>query len=94
MARTLQQLKESVERLIEQQGADSPVAAFIFTIEDVFEIDQNTLEKHCLPDEDVETVLDEIESFDHIYETVFNCIEDEVRSLNHHRTVSKLSQAN
>ena len=27
MARTLQQLKESVERLIQQQGPDAPVAA-------------------------------------------------------------------
>ena len=34
MARTLQQLKESVERLIEQQGNDAPVAAFVFTNDD------------------------------------------------------------
>jgi hypothetical protein len=81
MARTLQQLKESVERLIEQQGADAPVAAFIFTREDVFELDEDTLEQHHLPLEDVEKVLNEIEGFDYIYEQVFECIDDETRRL-------------
>jgi len=38
MYRTLQQLKESVERLILEQGKDAPVAAFIFTKEDVVEM--------------------------------------------------------
>jgi hypothetical protein len=41
MNRTLQQLKESVERLIEQQGAEASCAALIFTKEDVFERDEN-----------------------------------------------------
>jgi len=41
MNRTLQQLKESVDRLIEQQGANASCAAFIFTKEDVFEMDEN-----------------------------------------------------
>ena len=37
MNRTLQQLKESVEKLIEQQGAEASCAAFIFTKEDVYD---------------------------------------------------------
>lgn len=86
MARTLQQLKESVERLIQQQGADAPVAAFIFTREDVFETDDDTLEQHHLPAEDAELVLDEIEGFDYIYEQVFECMEDEIRRLKHRVT--------
>ena len=81
MARTLQQLKESVERLIQQQGADAPVAAFIFTKEDVCETDNETLEQHPLSPDDTETVLDEIEGFDYIYEQVFECIDDEIRRL-------------
>ena len=36
MNRTLQQLKESVDRLIEQQGADASCAAYIFTKNDVY----------------------------------------------------------
>lgn len=81
MARTLQQLKESVERLIQEQGADAPVAAFIFTREDVFETDDDTLEQHHLPPEDAEQVLNELEGFDYIYEQVFECMEDDIRRL-------------
>jgi hypothetical protein len=81
MARTLQQLKESVERLIEQQGKDAPVAAFIFTSEDVFETDDDTLEHHHLPLEDAEKILDELDGFDYIYEKVFGCMEDDILRL-------------
>ena len=41
MNRTLQQLKETVDRLIEQQGAEASCAALIFTKEDVFTMDEN-----------------------------------------------------
>lgn len=81
MARTLQQLKESIERLIQQQGADAPVAAFIFTKEDVFETDDDTLEQHHLPVEDAEIILNELEGFDYIYEQAFECMEDDIRLL-------------
>ena len=81
MARTLQQLKESVEKLIAQQGEDAPCAAFIFTQEDVFETDEDTLDHNHLPLEDAEQVLDEIEGFDYIYEQVFECIDDEIRRM-------------
>ncbi len=80
MARTLQQLKESVEELISHQGADAPVAAFIFTRDDVFEMDEN-LDQHHLPLNDAEKVLDEIEGLDYIYEQVFECIDDSIRML-------------
>jgi hypothetical protein len=36
MNRTLQQLKETVDRLIEQQGENASCAVLIFTKEDVF----------------------------------------------------------
>ena len=80
MARTLQQLKESVEKLIQEQGKDAPVAAFIFTQGDVFEVDENC-DQYQLPLESAEQVLDEIEGFDYIYEQVFDCIDDEIRRL-------------
>ena len=80
MARTLQQLKESVERLIEQQGNDAPVAAFIFTNEDVFVMDED-----CNPDyvsrEIAETVLHELEEYDHIYTEIFDVIEEELKQI-------------
>jgi hypothetical protein len=80
MARTLQQLKESIETLIEQQGKDAPVAAFIFTQGDVLEVDDGR-NFHQLPLESAEQVLDEIEGFGYIYEQVFDCIDDEIRRL-------------
>jgi hypothetical protein len=41
MAQTLQQLRDSVDLLIEQQGLTAPCSALIFTREDVYEIDEN-----------------------------------------------------
>ena len=81
MARTLQQLKESVERLIKEQGADAPVAAFIYTKNDVVEFDDNGNEKPILNEDDVDEVLNEIEENDWIYEQIFDCIEDEIKEL-------------
>ena len=71
MNRTLKQLKESVDRLIEQQGADASCAAYIFTKEDVFEIidtDRN--------EEVANKVLIDLNETDYILEKAFDCIED------------------
>ena len=78
MARTLQQLQESITRLIEQQGPDAPVAAFIFTMEDVFLIDEDTLEETPLPVDVCADVLNEVEDSDYICEQVFEMIDDEL----------------
>ena len=84
---TLQQLKESVERLIEQQGNDAPVAAFVFTKEDVFFYPtgedgfENLDEQIHLNDDDTDEVLLELGSCDYMYEQVFEIIDDEVRRI-------------
>ena len=80
MARTLQQLKESIERLIESQGKDAPVAAFIFTQEDVFEMDENCNPIY-LPLDAADWVLNEVEDTDYIFQQVFECIDDEIRRI-------------
>jgi hypothetical protein len=80
MARTLQQLKESVERLIEQQGADAPVAAFIFTNEDVFVMDDDN-NPNPVNREIAEKVLDNVDAYDYPYEVIFDCIEQELESV-------------
>lgn len=81
MARTLQQLKESVERLIQQQGADAPVAAFIFTGEDVFVMDENC-DQITQPREIAEKVLNSVEDdYDYLYTEIFDCIDNELREL-------------
>lgn len=82
MARTLQQLKESVEKLISEQGPDAPVAAFIFTNEDVFELDEEG-DPQYLPIDFCHKVLGAVESgYDYLYTEIFNCIEDELKDYN------------
>ena len=80
MARTLQQLKESVERLIDDQGEDAPVAYWVYTNEDVFVMDED-----CNPDyvsrEIAETVLDNVEDYDHIFTEIFDVIEEELKQI-------------
>ena len=82
MARTLQQLKESVERLIEQQGKNAPCAAFIFTNEDVFDLDEE-FNPHYYTIEQSELILNEVDELDYIYETIFECIDDQKVILKH-----------
>ena len=71
MNRTLQQLKESVDRLIEQQGAEASCAAFIFTKEDVFEMDDDNYDEEV-----TNKVLNDLDETDYILEKAFDCIED------------------
>ena len=78
MNRTLSQLKETVERLIEQQGADASCAAFIFTKEDVFEMDENG-DAFYLDAEITNKVLNDLEETDFILEKAFDCIEDYIK---------------
>ena len=80
MARTLQQLKESVERLIEQQGNDAPVAYYIFTNEDVFVMDEDG-NPDPVQREIAETVLNNVEDYDHIYTEIFDVIEAELKAI-------------
>jgi hypothetical protein len=78
MNRTLQQLKESVERLIEQQGADASCAAIIFTKEDVFEMDENGEEVY-FSEQITNEVLRNLDETDYLLEQAFNCIEDNLK---------------
>ena len=77
---SLLRLKERVQSLIDQQGEDAPVCAFIFTNEDVFVMD-----KDGNPDpvqrEIAETVLCNLDEYDHIYTEIFNVIEKELAEI-------------
>ena len=81
MNRTLSQLKESVDRLIEQQGADASCAAFIFTKEDVFNMDENGEEVY-FDEQTTNKVLRNLDETDYILEQAFDCIEDYIRVAN------------
>lgn len=87
MYRTLSQLRDSINELIEQQGEDAPVAAFIFTKNDVFyyEKDEDGFpyidEEKFLSDEYTDDVLLNLGECDYIYEQVNEIIEDEVNRI-------------
>jgi hypothetical protein len=78
MTRTLQQLKESVGRLIDDQGKDAPVAAFIFTNDDVFVMNEDGNPDYVRR-EIAETVLHNVEEYDHIFTEIFDVIEQELK---------------
>ena len=78
MNRTLQQLKESVERLIEQQGTEASCAAYIFTKEDVFEMNDDGDEVY-FNEEITNKVLRNLDETDYILEKAFDCIEDYIK---------------
>jgi hypothetical protein len=77
VARTLQQLKEFVERLIEQQGNDAPVAYWVYTNEDVFVMDEDN-NPDPVRREIAETVLHELEDYGHIHTEIADAIEEEL----------------
>lgn len=82
MARTLQQLQESIQQLIKEQGPDAPVAAFIYTQNDVFTVDEETLDEQYLPIDTVTKVLSQIESYDYLNEQAYEMIDDAIRMVN------------
>lgn len=78
MNRTLQQLKERVEMLIEEQGADASCAALIFTKEDVFEMDDDGNGVY-FSEKVTNKVLNDLDETDYVLETAFDCIEDYIK---------------
>jgi hypothetical protein len=78
MNRTLQQLKETVDRLIEQQGETASCAALIFTKEDVFVMDENGEEVY-FSEQITNEVLNNLDEMDYLIEQAFNCIEDNLK---------------
>ena len=90
---SLATLRYQINKLIEQQGEDAPVAAFVFTKNDVFyyETDEdgfsNLNEEKSLSDDDTDDVLIEVGCNDYIYEQVNEMIEDEVRRIRNKQKV-------
>ena len=76
---TLAQLKTKINKLIENQGEESPVAAFIYTKEDVVEYDDDGNEVEIEDDRIIEDVLYEVEYIESIYTYIQDSIDDELR---------------
>jgi hypothetical protein len=78
MNRTLQQLKESVEKLIEEQGADASCAALIFTKEDVYDMDDDGNDVY-FSKQITNKVLNDLDETDYVLGQAFDCIEDYIK---------------
>ena len=75
---TLTQLKQRIDQLIETQGEESPVAAFIFTKEDVVQYDDEADEVEIEDDKVIKDILYKVQDSDSINDTVNDIIDEEV----------------
>ncbi len=78
---TLSQLKQRIDKLIEDQGEESPVAAFIYTKEDVVQYDDDFNEVEIEDDRIIEDVLYNVEYTDWIYTQIQDSIYDELKEV-------------
>ena len=75
---TLTQLKQRIEQIIDEQGEESPVAAFIFTKEDVVQYDDEGDEVEIEDDKVIKDILYKVQGSDSINDTVNDIIDEEV----------------
>ena len=75
---TLAQLKTKINKLIEDQGEESPVAAFIYTKEDVVQYDDDGNEVEIEDNKIIEDVLYNVEDTGYIYTVIHDTIDDEL----------------
>ena len=83
MYRTLSELRDSINRMIENQGENAPCAAFVFTQNDVFEYNEeigDSVEEVIHFSEDfTQDVLADVGGCDYIYEQIGDVLEDSIR---------------
>jgi len=78
MYRTLSDLKDKVNQLIEQQGENATCASFIYTKEDVYYFEDIHDDEQYLSQDDTNQVLNEVGGSDYICEQIGELIDDEV----------------
>jgi hypothetical protein len=78
MFRTLSELRDSINQMIEQQGENAACAAFVYTGEDVFEFDDNDNEVR-FSKVLTEDVLCDVGGSSYIYEQIGEMIDDYIR---------------
>jgi hypothetical protein len=67
-----------MDQLIEYQGEESPCAAFIYTMEDVVQYDDDGNEVEIEDNKIIEDVLYNVEDTGYIYTTIHDAIEDKL----------------
>ncbi len=77
---TLSQLRDAISRKIDEKGENAPVAAFLFTAEDVITQDDDCNEV-TYPDGVVQDVLIGLGDSDYIYNQVLELIEEEIKEV-------------
>ena len=78
MYRTLSQLRDSINQLIDEQGDNAPCAAFVFTKNDVFEYNEETDQEDYFPMSFSSDVLADVGECSYIYERVGEMIDDAI----------------
>ena len=79
MFRTLSELRDSINQMIDRQGEDAVCAAFVFTQDDVFEIVGENCDEVRFSKELTEDVLCDVGGSSYIYEQVGEMIDDYIR---------------
>jgi hypothetical protein len=80
MYRTLSELRNSINQMIERQGEDAGCAAFVFTKEDVFELEGLDLnQERYFSTLFTQDVLCDVGGSSYIYEEIGEMIDDSIR---------------
>jgi hypothetical protein len=79
MFRTLSELRDSINRMIESQGENAPCAAFVFTQHDVFEFNEETNQEDYFSTLFTQDVLADVGGSSYIYEQVGEMIDEAIR---------------
>lgn len=80
MYRTLSQLRDTINQMIESQGENAPCAAFVFTGHDVFEYNEEINQDDYFSSLFTQDVLCDVGDCDYIYEQIGDVLEDSIRS--------------
>lgn len=80
---TLSQLRDSVNRMIAEQGEDAPCAYWVYSKEDAYVIDEDDNFEYIYDNggEDATAVvdaLDELQEVDYIYSVIQECLDEQV----------------
>lgn len=78
MTRTLIELRKSVDKLIQQHGKDAPVAAWVFTKDDVIDFPDG---ENNVSDNVANKIIENLDDYDHIYSEIFDVIDGELREV-------------
>ena len=79
MFRTLSELRDTLNKMIESQGENAPCAAFVFTQHDVFEFNEETNQDDYFSTLFTQDVLADVGGSSYIYEEVGEMIDDAIR---------------